>query len=227
MKEVLVEIKVFLADFFINFWGAITRFDLGFSNADALGKVVIMVGGYSLSVYHFMRHRKAELEEAGFNVFVFDPGVMVNKRVDDLAQKLGKFVEKVRARTGAEQVAIVAHSMGGVIAQYYLEKCNGDDRVEKIITTGTPFYGTRVAFLAPHTKAARQMIPKSKFLLELQENPQYSGRIVSIRAKRDQIIKPKSSSILKGAKNIEVSVIGHNSLMRATEVLEIIKKELR
>ena len=117
--------------------------------------------------------------------------------------------------------------MGGLISLYYLEKLGGEKVINKIITAGTPFNGTRTAYIATHTKAAREMLPNSKFLRELAKNLHYTSKIVSIRAKRDQIVKPKSSPILDGAKNIEVSVIGHSSLIQSNKVLDIIKKELK
>jgi triacylglycerol lipase len=160
-------------------------------------------------------------------VFVFDPGVTYNRSIEDLAHELSKFVQKVLKASKSKKLSLVAHSMGGLISQYYLERVGGDKNITKIITAGSPFSGTRAAFLAPHTRAAREMIPNSKFLKSLQSNLKFSDRIVSIRAKRDQTIWPKASSILEGAKNIESNVVGHNTLMKADEVLKIIKKELK
>jgi triacylglycerol lipase len=226
MKGFLHELQLTVKDLFMNIIGAAKTHELGFGNATDPGHVVILVGGYQASVYHYVVNRKKRLEDAGFNVFVFDPGATYNRSIEDLARELGKFVQKVLKAAKAQKFALVAHSMGGLISQYYLEREGGDTYITKIISAGSPFNGTRAAYLAPHTKAAREMMPNSKFLKKLQSNLRFSDRIVSIRAQRDQTIWPKASSILKGAKNIEVPVVGHNSLMKADEVFEIIKKEL-
>jgi len=226
MKGFLHELQLTIKDLFMNIIGVIKTHELGFANAHDPGHVVVLVGGYQASVYHFIIHRKEKLEQAGFNVFVFDPGTTYNRSIEDLARELGEFVQKVLNASQAKNLSLVAHSMGGLISQYYLEKEGGDKYITKIITAGSPFNGTRAAYLAAHTKAAREMIPNSKFLQKLRTNLRFSDRIVSIRAKHDQTIWPTSSSVLEGAKNIESSVTGHNSLMKADEVYEIIKKEL-
>ncbi|MDP6571391.1 MAG: alpha/beta fold hydrolase [Patescibacteria group bacterium] len=227
MRHYWHELHLTIKDQFMNIIGWIKTHDLGFSNATDTGPVVILVGGYAASVYHFIVLKKKELEDAGFNVFVFDPGVNYNRSVEDLGRELGKFAKKVLKASKAKKFAIVAHSLGGLISQYYLEREGGDKYITKIVTAGSPFNGTRAALLLSHTRAAREMIPGSKFLKSLQSNLKFSGRIVSIRAKRDQTIWPKASSILEGAKNIESDVVGHNTLMKADEVFRIIKKELK
>ncbi|WP_372346777.1 esterase/lipase family protein [Streptomyces sp. KL116D] len=42
------------------------------------------------------------------------------------AQGLASYVNTVKARTGASKVAIVNHSMGGLVSQYYLKVLGGN-----------------------------------------------------------------------------------------------------
>ena len=57
----------------------------------------------------------------------------------DSAEKLNDFIESLSAK----KVDIVAHSMGGIVTSKYV-KAHGFDKVDKIITCGTPYEG------APH-----------------------------------------------------------------------------
>ena len=71
------------------------------------------------------------------------------KKNEDAAEELAKAIEKL---PGDAEVSIVAHSMGGLIARYYLEsgKFNargGFDRVRRLVTLGTPHRGAPLALI--------------------------------------------------------------------------------
>jgi len=201
--------------------------DEGFGNAKFSDNVVVLVQGYARSVKPMAWHLRKPLEDEGFNVFVFNPGPTINKKIEDLSEALSVFIERVCCEAEVAHVSLVAHSMGGLVSLYYLEKLGGYKRINKVITAGTPFYGTRVAYLGLHTQAARQMIPKSKFLQILLKDLNYANKVVSVRTRQDQTIKPQTSSILPGARNIEVGGMGHVALIRSDDFFEVIKKELK
>jgi pimeloyl-ACP methyl ester carboxylesterase len=60
-----------------------------------------------------------------------------------LAPELRQTIDAARERTGATQVDIVGHSLGGLVARHLLET---DDRgsVRRLITLGTPYCGRRI-----------------------------------------------------------------------------------
>ncbi|MFD7936569.1 esterase/lipase family protein [Streptomyces sp. NPDC059755] len=58
------------------------------------------------------------------------------------ARRLGHFLDQTVDRTRARDVTLLCHSMGGLIARYYLEVLGGRDGVNRLITIGTPFSGS-------------------------------------------------------------------------------------
>ena len=67
----------------------------------------------------------------------------------DHYKDLDHVIDGVRILTGEQKVILVAHSMGGVIARGYVyEKPEYADRVEAIITIGTPYWGSPKAYYA-------------------------------------------------------------------------------
>ena len=53
-------------------------------------------------------------------------------------------LERIRAQGGESagaQVVFVCHSMGGLVARWYIEKCGGAEVTRKLITLGTPWRG--------------------------------------------------------------------------------------
>jgi len=52
------------------------------------------------------------------------------------------FVREVLNRTGESTIDLVAHSMGGLVAQQYLSDIEGSSNVGTLVTLGAPFLGT-------------------------------------------------------------------------------------
>ena len=61
------------------------------------------------------------------------------------ANDLKTLVQKIKTRTGADKVDIVAHSLGGIVSRIYLSQGGAAD-VDTYITLGTPFYGAPKVF---------------------------------------------------------------------------------
>lgn len=66
----------------------------------------------------------------------YDEGVAHEYSAD-----LAAFVESVRRATGAEEVDLVAHSMGGVISRSYLAYHGGNGRVRNLVLLASPVHG--------------------------------------------------------------------------------------
>ncbi|MFD9969342.1 esterase/lipase family protein [Streptomyces sp. NPDC059017] len=133
------------------------------------------------------------------------------------AELLGRHVEEICARTGRQRVDIVGHSLGGLIARYYVQRLGGDRRVRTLVTLGTPHAGTRVAPLASAHPIVRQMRPDSAVIEELRlPAPGCLTRFVSFWSDLDQIMVPLETAQLEHpdliVRNVRVSGIGHLAL---------------
>ncbi|MFB6842388.1 esterase/lipase family protein [Streptomyces sp. NPDC056361] len=133
------------------------------------------------------------------------------------AGELGRRVEEITARTGQPQVDIVGHSLGGLVARYYVQRLGGDARVRTLVTLGTPHAGTTVAPLADAHPLVRQMRPGSEVLRELAgPAPGCTTRFVSFWSDLDQVMVPVETARLDHpdllVHNVRVSGIGHLAL---------------
>jgi len=133
-----------------------------------------------------------------------------------VAGDLGTLVERTCEETGYERVHVIGHSLGGLIARYYVQKLGGDDRVHTLCTLGTPHRGTFAANLLPQ-RVVRQLRPSSELIEELDQP--VSGlrtRFVAFWSDLDQLIVPKASARIEhpdlNARNIEAPGVGHMSL---------------
>jgi pimeloyl-ACP methyl ester carboxylesterase len=63
------------------------------------------------------------------------------------AQIVGEYIAKVKELTGAQRVDLVAHSMGGLISRYYIDRVMREGEVAVLVMLGSPMLGTECANL--------------------------------------------------------------------------------
>jgi pimeloyl-ACP methyl ester carboxylesterase len=127
-------------------------------------------------------------------------------------------------QTGHDQVHVVGHSLGGLIARYHVQRQGGDRRVESLVTLGTPHGGSVLAHALP-TPLVRQLRPGSPVLRELAEPaPGFRTRVTAIYSDLDQMVLPTRAGRCDHpdlqARNLLVRGVGHMSLPRAGGVVD-------
>ncbi|MFW3169948.1 esterase/lipase family protein [Geodermatophilus sp. CPCC 206100] len=140
------------------------------------------------------------------------------------ATALGEHLERICEQTGHERVHVVGHSLGGLIARYHVQRQGGDQRVESLVTLGTPHQGTVLAHLCP-TPLVRQLRPGSPVLRELaQPAPGVRTPVTAVYSDLDQVVLPTTAGRCDHpdlrARNVLVRGVGHMSLPFHRTVLD-------
>jgi triacylglycerol lipase len=65
--------------------------------------------------------------------------------IEKSAEQIGRRIEEIGSMTGIGRVNIVAHSMGGLDARYYISSMGCGDRVASLCTFNTPHRGSALA----------------------------------------------------------------------------------
>ena len=184
---------------------------------------VVSVHGYTVdgSMRFFFRSMRA----AGYpseRLFGFDfdgrIGHSPSNRVH--ARALRDYLrDVVLPATGAEQVDIVAHSMGSLVSRWCIRFVAGcGEMVDDWISVGGPNHGTIYAFACnlPIDPACAEMRAGSRFLERLNRGDETPGAVeyTTIRSRADWIVIPTSSVVLTGARNILVRGYGHMKLIK-------------
>jgi pimeloyl-ACP methyl ester carboxylesterase len=132
------------------------------------------------------------------------------------AAQLAEEVEAIVAETGYERIHVVGHSMGGLIARYYVTRLGGDERVHTLVTLGSPHHGTYLAY-AWNSRIMQQLRPGSPLLQELEQP--VAGcrtRFLCYWSDLDQLMFPQRTAALDHADlnvtNVEMHGVGHMSL---------------
>jgi triacylglycerol lipase len=132
------------------------------------------------------------------------------------AERLAAEVEELVAASGHERINVVGHSLGGLIARYYVQRLGGDARVGTLVTLGSPHHGTLAAHLVP-ARLGRQLRPGSDLFQELElPAPGLRTRVVAYWSDLDQLIVPHDNARLAhpdlACRNVLVRHVGHMSL---------------
>lgn len=103
---------------------------------------MVLIHG-TISSKNVWQNLVARLRDDGFVVFCPDYGVHGTQDIPTSAQDVGAYIEQVLSATGADQVDIVGHSQGGLLARYWINELEGEDHVHHLITLGSPTTGRR------------------------------------------------------------------------------------
>lgn len=184
-------------------------------DVEAAGTPIVLLHGWvdNRSIFTLLRRH---LLRRGFGRVVTMNYSVLTHDVPRAAARLGALIEALCDETGYERVHVVGHSMGGLVARYYVQRLGGDARVHTLATLGTPHAGTRAAQLFVG-RAVAQLRPGSPVIRELAEPaPGCRTRFVAVWSDLDAMVVPKSSAALDHpdllARNVFVRGVGHLSL---------------
>ena len=196
---------------------------------DSAAIPVLLVHGYGCNSGYWARllplldaarisHASVDLEPIGGDI-------------DGYAAQIEDAVERLCAAGGARQVAIVGHSMGGLVARAWM-RAHGTARLARLVTLGTPHHGTALAGFGPGANAKQmrwsQAHGASAWLQRLAADEQPAARalVTSIYSHHDNIVAPQLSSVLPGARHIAFGGVGHVALGSNRRVLAEVMREL-
>lgn len=97
------------------------------------------------------------LRAAGWATFAPDYGTRATGPLQESARQLDAYINAVRTVTGAEQVILVGHSQGGLLARYWMRMHEGAEFVRHVVCISAPNHGTTQGGIAsPLFRSERQ-----------------------------------------------------------------------
>lgn len=146
--------------------------------------------------------------------------------IDDYVPLIERAVQAIAAGTGLPPL-IVAHSMGGLAVRAWLAEAQADERVQHVITIGTPHRGTFLGAMA-YSANTRQMHLGSEWLARLaaREPAQRASRFTCFFGHCDNIVFPASTATLPGADNRHIAACAHVQMALRDEVFGEVERWL-
>jgi triacylglycerol lipase len=180
--------------------------------------VVVLVHGF-LATAGVFRPLRARLErDAGARIASFShaPGLGVRR----IAQQLAGIVDRIPHGT---RIHLVGHSLGGVVARWYVQEMGGDERVAQTISIATPFGGSRIA---EHIRlfVGNDLHAGSDVLTRLREGGARGRRVphLSIAGAEDRMVSPPECAGFASSELIVLEGRGHNQLLFDGEAIDLV-----
>jgi pimeloyl-ACP methyl ester carboxylesterase len=146
--------------------------------------------------------------------------------IDDYAAPIEQAVQRLRACTGCDQVALLGHSMGGLAIRAWLRRY-GTQHVAGIVTLSTPHWGTQARQAMP-TPNGLQMQWQSPWLqaLNTDEPDAARARMRIALSAQDPVVFPQRAQTLDGVVPHLFVGIGHLQMCTSGKVLQWTLAEL-
>ena len=193
---------------------------------------VLLLHGYGCNAGYWTQLAR-RLDAAGISHAALDLEPIL-AGIDDYVPLVERAVATLRGHSGAGQVIVVAHSMGGLVARAYL-RAHGGEGIAHVFTLGTPHHGTSLAGFGPGKNAAQMRwsaaLPEGATPSWLQalggaETPATRALITSIYTHHDNIVSPQTSSVLPGAQHIAFGGVGHVAMGSNPRILDRLMQEI-
>jgi hypothetical protein len=174
-------------------------------DAKAGDDVVVLVHGFMASAGVFRPLRKRLEREAGARVATFThaPGAGIVR----IAKRLAALVD--RLPEGA-RITVVGHSLGGVVARWYVQEMGGRSRVARTISLASPFGGIDV----PPYFVGNDLHEQSVLLKRLRDGAHVCGvPHTSIVGQKDELVVGVETACLGFGEVVVLPERGHNGLL--------------
>ncbi len=170
--------------------------------------VVVLIHGFMASAGVFRPMRKRLEQEAFAHVASFSHTPL--QSVPRIAKSLKKVIDRIHE--GA-RIHLVGHSLGGLVARWYVQELGGHDRVVQTISLASPFAGTKHANTLPILIGAA-LTTESHILRKLRSRAhEFEVPHTSIVAGEDALIVPAESAIFPRGDVVTLPGRGHNTLL--------------
>lgn len=183
---------------------------------------------------------KKNLKNSGYNdedIYSVNLGSIPLTTVGSPKQYSSVLVGKLKEIHEADggKVDIIAHSMGGLIARWAIEKKGYAKYVDDLITLGTPHQGNYVSYLLIFTSGGRDMVPRSPLLRKLNDGQLSTGvEYTAVWSTGDLIIEknefakipPEELNSVGAARNVCVGYKEHIQLIWDGNVFDEYKNYL-
>jgi pimeloyl-ACP methyl ester carboxylesterase len=144
--------------------------------------------------------------------------------------RAAKRVGAAIAAAGFDEVDVVGHSLGGLVATELLKNVDCGARVRRVITLGTPHAGVSLARWAAIatlglSPSMQQLVPGSRFLARLATRPVPLGsELVAITGDADFLVPERSSYLAAAARQrwLQLRDVDHMQLVSHRGALALV-----
>jgi len=190
----------------------------------ACERVAVFVHGFMAAgpVFDPMRAHVERAAELPTVDFTYGPLATFESIVERFAEHVERTVPR-----GAT-ISLVGHSLGGIVARWWLQEQGGAERADRIVTLATPHAGTESARRWPGSIAAA-LRPGSPIITRLSRGrASVAVPHVAIVAGADRLcMPPESAAAVDDAEVHWLHDLGHNAMLYDARVHDLVARAMK
>lgn len=184
--------------------------------------VVVLVHGFfaSAGVFRPMKERLVQTTGAKVASFTHAPGAGVERIAKSLARLIDRIPHGCR-------IHLIGHSLGGLVARWYVQELGGHERVAQTVSLGSPFGGTERA--RPFKFLVGADLCRTSPLLQRLRSRAHDHDVphTSIVGDADAMIVPNESAVFPRGDVHVLPGRGHNTLLFDPESIGLVTERVR
>lgn len=223
-----VPLKLLLKNFCLEFWYVSSKYCLYpykfFNLTENLSKnstAILLIHGYVRNQSDWLWFIQ-NLAPTGFPIYTVNLAPSLGSIQEITNHSLPSKIQQIKQETDCQQIILIGHSMGGLVASYYSEYLDEADMIKNVITIATPYHGTKLSMAATGANG-KQMLPGSKFCTELRAKIASSARhYFQVASRFDNIVFPWQSELLETSsieRQLVLPFTSHLGLLHSSTVL--------
>ncbi len=142
------------------------------------------------------------------------------------AEAADRWLRRIARRPGFAPADVVGHSMGGLIATWWLKRVDRGRRLRRVVTLGTPHRGAPLArlgarWLGALYPALAQMAPEAAFGRSLRATPTPAGcEVIALCGGQDRLVPDPFARLLPapGHRNAVLENVSHGGFLLSRAV---------
>ncbi|MBE7440804.1 MAG: hypothetical protein HS115_20340 [Spirochaetales bacterium] len=170
---------------------------------------IVIVADFFCSPLYYLPLRRA-LARAGFPVYLAKPG-HIFRPLREQGRRLSRMLEDWKIEDGI----LLTHGAGGLAALSLSDASR--QRIEHLISLGTPFHGTRLFLWTPYISALRDTAVGSDYLLINRMNALLFTSFTPFIAWQDEWIVPFTLARFGQGRDLVFDQVGRYNLVRSKE----------
>lgn len=187
--------------------------------------VAVFLHGYMAAGAVFEPLRETVERECSLHTLDFSYGS--HRSFEYVTERFDRFVQG--QVPPAARLILIGHSLGGLVARWWLQEMGGAARTDLLLTMATPHAGTRHARLA-FGPMGKILSPTSEVLHQLRHGRAQAEDVthVAFVAGADRMIAPPSSAgAIEHATVTWFDAVGHNAMLYDEEVMARVVRTIR
>ncbi|MEZ4321434.1 MAG: hypothetical protein R3F61_28440 [Myxococcota bacterium] len=155
-------------------------------------------------------------------VWAVNPPQLRDMGLADAAAELGRSIERLRAEAKSEQVDLVGHGSGGLVAAWYARHLDTEGRVRRLVTVGTPWRGSKMSVFR-----RGRLAEETRYGAHVLDDLVPQTRTISIWSPDDPTVIPTSSAVPDhGVESVQVESAGHHEMLMSARVFRAVQAAL-